>query len=34
MSGVPQDERWNTVAGNAIKFFRLDHKPNRKDTND
>jgi uncharacterized protein len=34
MAGVPQDERWKMVAGNAIKFFRLDHKPNRKDSDD
>jgi predicted TIM-barrel fold metal-dependent hydrolase len=27
MQGVPADERWKMVAGNAIKFFRLDHKP-------
>jgi predicted TIM-barrel fold metal-dependent hydrolase len=26
MTGVPQDERWKMAAGNAIKFFRLDHK--------
>jgi hypothetical protein len=28
MQGVPADERWKMVAGNAIKFFRLDHKAN------
>jgi predicted TIM-barrel fold metal-dependent hydrolase len=28
MKGVPADERSKMVAGNAIKFFRLDHKPN------
>jgi predicted TIM-barrel fold metal-dependent hydrolase len=27
MAGVPLDERWKMVAGNAIKFFRLNHKP-------
>jgi uncharacterized protein len=27
MEGVPQEERQKMVAGNAIKFFRLDHKP-------
>jgi uncharacterized protein len=32
MAGVPQEERWNMVAGNAIKFFRLDHTPNRKES--
>jgi predicted TIM-barrel fold metal-dependent hydrolase len=26
MAGVPQEERWKMVSGNAIKFFRLDHK--------
>ena len=26
MAGVPQPERWQMVAGNAIKFFKLDHK--------
>jgi predicted TIM-barrel fold metal-dependent hydrolase len=25
-AGVPDDERWQMAAGNAIKFFRLDHK--------
>ena len=25
--GVPEDEMWKMVAGNAIKFFRLDHIP-------
>lgn len=25
-AGVPEDERWQMAAGNAIKFFRLDHK--------
>jgi len=24
-SGVPEDERWQMAAGNAIKFFHLDH---------
>jgi predicted TIM-barrel fold metal-dependent hydrolase len=33
MAGVSQDERWKMVAGNAIKFFRLDHQPNHKDSN-
>ena len=32
MAGVPQEERWNMVAGNAIKFFRLDHTPDRKES--
>jgi uncharacterized protein len=32
MVGVPQEERWNMVAGNAIKFFRLDHKPDNKES--
>jgi len=32
MAGVPQEERWNMVAGNAIKFFRLDHKPDNKES--
>jgi predicted TIM-barrel fold metal-dependent hydrolase len=32
MAGVPQAERWNMVAGNAIKFFRLDHTPDRKES--
>ena len=32
MVGVPQEERWNMVAGNAIKFFRLDHTPDRKES--
>jgi predicted TIM-barrel fold metal-dependent hydrolase len=27
MAGVPETERWKMVAGNAIKFFKLDHKP-------
>ena len=27
MAGVPQEGQWNMVAGNAIKFFRLDHTP-------
>jgi hypothetical protein len=27
MQGVPEDERFKMVAGNAIRFFRLDHKP-------
>jgi predicted TIM-barrel fold metal-dependent hydrolase len=27
MAGVPQDERRKMVAGNAIKLFRLDHRP-------
>jgi predicted TIM-barrel fold metal-dependent hydrolase len=26
MAGVSQEERWKMVAGNAIEFFRLDHK--------
>ena len=26
-AGVPDDERWQMAAGNAIKFFRLDHQP-------
>jgi predicted TIM-barrel fold metal-dependent hydrolase len=26
MTGVPEDERWQMAAGNAIKFFRLDHR--------
>ena len=26
MAGVPEEERWKMVAGNAIKFFRLDHE--------
>ena len=25
-AGIPDDERWQMAAGNAIKFFRLDHK--------
>ena len=25
-AGVPESERWQMAAGNAIKFFRLDHK--------
>jgi predicted TIM-barrel fold metal-dependent hydrolase len=29
MAGVPQDEQWKMAAGNAIRFFRLDHQPNR-----
>ena len=32
MAGVPQEGQWNMVAGNAIKFFRLDHKPDRKES--
>ena len=24
---MPEDERWQMAAGNAIKFFRLDHQP-------
>jgi predicted TIM-barrel fold metal-dependent hydrolase len=32
MAGVPQEERWNMVAGNAIKFFRLDHTSDRKES--
>src|SRR4029450_6776217 len=32
MAGVPQEEQWNMVAGNAIKFFRLDHTPDRKES--
>jgi predicted TIM-barrel fold metal-dependent hydrolase len=27
MAGVSQEEKWKMVAGNAIEFFRLDHKP-------
>ncbi|TMA97194.1 MAG: amidohydrolase [Deltaproteobacteria bacterium] len=34
MAGVPQEERWKMVAGNAIQFFRLDHQPDHKDSND
>jgi predicted TIM-barrel fold metal-dependent hydrolase len=30
MAGVPKEERWDMVAGNAIKFFRLDHKAGGK----
>jgi uncharacterized protein len=26
MAGVSREERWKMVAGNAIKFFRLDHE--------
>jgi predicted TIM-barrel fold metal-dependent hydrolase len=26
MAGVPKDERWRMVAGNAIKFFGLEHR--------
>ena len=26
MAGVPEEERWKMTAGNAIKFFHLDHK--------
>lgn len=29
MAGVPQEERWKMVAGNAIEFFKLDHQPDR-----
>ena len=25
--GVPEDEMWKMVAGNAIEFFHLDHIP-------
>jgi hypothetical protein len=33
MAGVPQEERWNIMAGNAIKFFRrLEHKSDRKES--
>jgi uncharacterized protein len=32
MAGVPQEERWSMVAGNAIKFFRLDHIPDRQES--
>jgi predicted TIM-barrel fold metal-dependent hydrolase len=32
MAGVPQEERWNMVAGNAIKFFRLDHTADRQES--
>jgi len=32
MAGVPEEERWNMVAGNAIKFFRLDDTPDRKES--
>jgi predicted TIM-barrel fold metal-dependent hydrolase len=31
MAGVPEEERWDMVAGNAIKFFRLDHKAEGKE---
>ena len=27
MGGVPKNEKWKMVAGNAIKFFHLDHVP-------
>ena len=27
MAGVSQEEKWKMVAGNAIEFFALDHKP-------
>ncbi|MGH7929185.1 MAG: amidohydrolase family protein, partial [Candidatus Binatia bacterium] len=32
MAGVAQEERHAMVAGNAIKFFHLDHKPDVKKT--
>jgi len=32
MAGVPEGERWNMAAGNAIKFFRLDHKAGGRET--
>ena len=33
MAGVPQDERWKMVAGNAIKFFNLYHRPDHNNSN-
>jgi uncharacterized protein len=27
MRAVPENEKWQMVAGNALKFFRLDHQP-------
>ena len=32
MVGVPEQERWSMVAGNAIKFFHLDHKADGKES--
>jgi len=26
MAGIPEDERWQMAAGNAIKFFRLNRE--------
>jgi predicted TIM-barrel fold metal-dependent hydrolase len=32
MAGVPPEERWQIAAGNAIKFFHLDHKADGKES--